>query len=177
MSTDLRSPHVAAGDATDGADATLPLSAGRIFLIGGASAVFVALSVTAQTYLSMLGHGHSFWRMLWWQLSVAGLWVLLAPLLVRLGARLQGVDAARSRTWATVLAASVLSIATHIILTAQFSIWLSPFVPVVVSDFTVAVRSQFESQFATDVLVLAMLLVVGRTAAISDRARRSELRE
>lgn len=161
----------------DTAESGVSLSTLRILLIGGAAAIFVALSVTAQTYLSMLGHGHSFWRMLWWQLSVAGLWVLLAPVLVRLGARLQGPTATHPRTWATVLAVSVLAIAAHIALTAQFSIWLSPFVPVVVSDFTVAVRTQFEGQFATDALVLAMLLVVGRTAAVSDRARRSELRE
>lgn len=172
-------PGVSRSDALarDAGDAPVSLSTRRVLLIGAACAVFVALSVTAQTYLSMLGHGHSFWRMLWWQLSTAGLWALFAPVLVRAGAMLQGADAARPRSWVMAVAAGVVSISAHIAITSQLSIWLRPFVPVVVTDFAFAVRSQFESQFATDVLVFAMLLVAGRTAAVSDRARRSALRE
>ena len=161
----------------DDAEAPALVSNGRVLLIGAVCAVFVALSVSAQSYLSMLGHGHSFWRILWWQLSTAGLWALFAPVLVRVGARLHDLSSVQRRTWALVAAAGLLAIAAHIAITAQLSIWLSPFQPVVVSDFAFAVRSQFESQFATDVLVFAMLLVVGRTAAVSDRARRSALRE
>ncbi|MGC4082318.1 MAG: sensor histidine kinase [Vicinamibacterales bacterium] len=162
---------------TEEIELSASLSTGRVLLIGGASAVFVALSVTAQTYLSMLGHGHSFWRILWWQLSVAGLWALFAPILVRVGARLHGTGANRPVTWLTVAVYGAGAIALHIVITAQLSIWLRPFVPVVVSDFLLVVRAQFESQFATDILVFAMLLVAGRTAAISERARRSALRE
>ncbi|MEQ1910772.1 MAG: histidine kinase [Vicinamibacterales bacterium] len=145
--------------------------------IGAACAVFVALSVTAQTYLSMLGHGHSFWRILWWQLSVAGLWALFAPLLVRIGAGLNAARRPHARTWAMVAGYGAITIACHIAITAQLSIWVKPFVPVEVSDFTTAFRSQFESQFATDILVFAMLLVLGRTVAVSDRARQLALRE
>lgn len=152
------------------------LSTGRVLLIGAACAAFVALWVTAQTYLSMLGHGHSFWRILWWQLSVAGLWALFAPVLVRIGARLQG-DATSRQTWLMAIAAAVLAIPAHIAITALLSLWLTPFLPVVVHGFGVALRGQVESQLAPDVLVFSMLLVVGRTAALSDRARRSALRE
>ena len=164
-------------DLRDDAEAPALVSNGRVLLIGAVCAVFVALSVSAQSYLSMLGHGHSFWRILWWQLSTAGLWALFAPVLVRVGARLHDMSKVQRHTWALVAATGLLTIAAHIAITAQLSIWLSPFQPVVVSDFAFAVRSQFESQFATDVLVFAMLLVVGRTAAVSDRARRSALRE
>ena len=153
------------------------LRSGRVLAIGFACAAFVALSVTAQTYLSMLGHGHSFWRMLWWQLSVAGLWAVFAPLLVRIGAGMHTSKATMARTWSMVAFYGVLTIAAHIAVTAQLSIWLRPFVPVEVSDFTTAFRSQFESQFATDILVFAMLLVLGRTVAVSDRARYLALRE
>jgi len=164
-------------DLRDDAEAPALVSNGRVLLIGAVCAVFVALSVSAQSYLSMLGHGHSFWRILWWQLSTAGLWALFAPVLVRVGARLHDMANVQRHTWALVAATGLLTIAAHIAITAQLSIWLSPFQPVVVGDFAFAVRSQFESQFATDVLVFAMLLVVGRTAAVSDRARRSALRE
>lgn len=164
-------------DKPDDPEATGALATGRILAIGSACAAFVALSVTAQTYLSMLGHGHSFWRILWWQLSVAGLWALFAPALVRLGASLQQTRVPVSRACAMVVGAGALAISAHTAIAAQLSIWLRPHVPVVVSDFGTAFRSQFESQFATDILVFAMLLVLGRTVAVSDRARRSALRE
>lgn len=164
------------GDAA-GTPPTDSLRTGRVLAIGFACALFVALSVTAQTYLSMLGHGHSFWRIFWWQLSVSGLWALLAPMVVRVGAGLHTSAPTRSRSWAIVAGYGTLAIATHIAITAQLSIWLSPFMPVVVSDFATAFRSQFESQFATDILVFAMLLVLGRTVAVGERARQLALRE
>ncbi len=167
----VESPHAASASQTDS------LRSGRVLAIGAACALFVALSVTAQTYLSMLGHGHSFWRILWWQVSVAGLWALFAPLLVRIGAGLHAARRPLARTWATIGGYAVLTIASHIAITAQLSIWVKPFVPVEVSDFTMAFRSQFEAQFATDILVFAMLLVLGRTVAVSDRARQLALRE
>lgn len=178
MTTRASSSHDAAeGSTHDDASLAVSLTTGRVLLIGAAVATFVALSVTAQTYLSMLGHGHSFWRMLGLQLSSAGLWALFAPVLVRVGARLVTQPVSGVRTWSILAAYGALSIAAHIAITAQLSIWLRPFVPVVVSEFSTAVRSQFESQFATDVLVYAMLLVAGRTAAVTDRARRSAIRE
>lgn len=178
MTAPIPSSVGTAADAVpDDASLALSLTTGRVLLIGAGVAIFVALSVTAQTYLSMLGHGHSFWRMLGLQLSSAGMWVLLAPVLVRLGAGLLTAPAGSPRTWAVVVAYGAVAIAAHIAITAQLSIWLRPFIPVVVTEFETAVRSQFESQFATDVLVFAMLLVVGRTAAVNDRARRSALRE
>ena len=152
-------------------------STARVLAIGFAAALFVALSVTAQTYLSMLGHGHSFWRMLWWQLSVSGVWALLAPALIRLGAWLHATRAPRHQVWATIAGYGALAIAAHLAVTAQLSIWLRPFLPVVVPDFVTAIRSQFEAQFATDILVFAMLLVLGRTLAVSDHAQQLALRE
>ncbi len=152
-------------------------STARVLAIGFAGALFVALSVTAQTYLSMLGHGHSFWRMLWWQLSVAGLWALLAPVLIRLGAWLHATRAPKHHVWATIAGYGAVAIAAHLAVTAQLSIWLRPFMPVIVPDFVTAIRSQFESQFATDILMFAMLVVLGRTLAIGDHAQQLALRE
>lgn len=169
-----------AADLPDEQGLTDPLSTGRVLAIGAASALFVALSVTAQTYLSMLGHGHSFWRMLWWQLSVSGLWALFAPPLMRLGASpADGVRAtdAGSAWWGRVIAYGVAAITAHIAITAGLALWLRPFIPVEVTAYSTALRSQFESQFVTDILVFAMLLVLGRTVAVSDRARRLALRE
>ncbi len=174
MSTPPLTSHA---DAVASASRSNSFSTARVLAIGFAGALFVALSVTAQTYLSMLGHGHSFWRMLWWQLSVSGLWALLAPVLIRLGAWLHVTRAPRHRVWATTAGYGALAIAAHLAVTAQLSIWLRPFLPVVVPDFPAAVRSQFEAQFATDVLMFAMLLVLGRTLAVGDHAQQLALRE
>ncbi len=170
---------VAAELSTDRESSDL-LSTGRVLAIGAACAVFVALSVTAQTYLSMLGHGHSFWRMLWWQLSVSGLWALFAPTIMRLGARPASGLAKRESSagwWLLVLAYGVVTITAHIAVTAGLALWLRPFIPAEVSVYTTALRAQFESQFVTDILVFAMLLVLGRTVAVSERASRLALRE
>ncbi|MGE3519927.1 MAG: sensor histidine kinase [Vicinamibacterales bacterium] len=154
------------------------LPASQILALGVPAAIVVALSVTAQTYLSMLGHGHSFWRILCWQMSVFGVWVFMAPPLARLGAGLQGGLRQLGRSsWLRVAAAGTLSISLHIVVTAYLAAWLRPFTPVVVTDPGQLLRSQFESQFATDLLVFTMLLVVGRTVAVGHRARQLALRE
>ncbi|MEQ1730349.1 MAG: histidine kinase, partial [Vicinamibacterales bacterium] len=170
-------PFTSRADADARAPRSSSFSTGRVLAMGFAAALFVALSVTAQTYLSMLGHGHSFWRMLWWQLSVAGLWAVLAPILIRLGAWLHATRAPRHQVWATIAGYGALAIAAHLAVTAQLSIWLRPFLPVIVPGFVDAVRSQFEAQFATDILMFAMLLVLGRTLAVGDHAQQLALRE
>jgi two-component system, LytTR family, sensor kinase len=173
-------PAAVAAELSTDRESSDSLATGRVLAIGAACAVFVALSVTAQTYLSMLGHGHSFWRMLWWQLSVSGLWALFAPTIMRLGARPSvGIRAAASPTqwWLLVLAYGVATITAHIAVTAGLAMWLRPFVPVEVTVYATALRAQFESQFVTDILVFAMLLVLGRTVAVSERASRLALRE
>ncbi len=159
------------------ADTLESWSTTRVLAIGAVCALFIALSVTAQTYLSMLGHGHSFWRMLLWQLSVSGLWALMAPALVRLGAAFHSSGTGARRAWLQVLAAALISIALHMAVTALVSLYLLPFVPVVVTDWLTAFRAQFESQFATDILVFTMLIGLGRVMAVNARANRLALRE
>lgn len=173
-------PAIVAAQLPTDRDTSDALATGRVLAIGAACAVFVALSVTAQTYLSMLGHGHSFWRMLWWQLSVSGLWALFAPIIMRLGARPAGAARTAGSSapwWLLVIAYGAATITAHIAVTAGLAMWLRPFLPAEVALYTTALRAQFESQFVTDILVFAMLLVLGRTVAVSDRARRLALRE
>lgn len=173
-------PATLAAELSTDRESSDSLATGRVLAIGAACAAFVAISVTAQTYLSMLGHGHSFWRMLWWQLSVSGLWALFAPTIMRLGAQpARDLRPVTSHTnwWMRVLVYGVVTIAAHIAVTAGLAMWLRPFIPVEVTVYTAALRAQFESQFVTDILVFAMLLVLGRTVAVSERASRLALRE
>jgi two-component sensor histidine kinase len=137
----------------------------------------MAVSVAAQTYLSMLGHGHSFWRILGWQLCVAGWWTVMAPVALRLGMRMPTSGPHVAGWWTRTAMWSALAIALHMCVTAELSLYLHPFVPAIVTDFGTALRSQFESLFVTDVLVVFMLLGIGRTRAVNDRARRLALRE
>ncbi len=53
--------------------------------IGCGAAIAVGTAVAAQVYLSMLGHGHAFLRMLGWHISELVLLGMTAPLTLRLG--------------------------------------------------------------------------------------------
>ncbi len=66
----------------------MPLSARMMWLIGAGGASLIALTISAQIYLSMLDHGHSFARMFAWQLCSWSVWALATPTVLRLGARL-----------------------------------------------------------------------------------------
>jgi two-component system LytT family sensor kinase len=154
-----------------------PISTRRVLALGLPSATLIALSVTAQTYLSMLTHGHAFWRMLLWQWCSWMLWVLLAPTVLSLGGSLSTARPRRFSRASTVASVGVLSIAAHLAFTAQLAVWVRPFMPFVADGFPKTFVAQFGTQFATDVLVYAMLLLLGNTMAVSDRARRLELRK
>jgi signal transduction histidine kinase len=153
------------------------VSTRRVLVLGLPTAAFVALSVTAQTYLSMLNHGHAFWRMLVWQLSSWILWALLAPTVLGVGASLSTAEPRRGSRVVTVAGLGLLMIAAHLAITAQLAAWVQPFRPVIAYGFPQAFVVQFGSQFATDVLVYAVLLLLGSTIAVSDRARRLALRK
>jgi signal transduction histidine kinase len=173
-----RPPAETRADDRDAAGLDVPISTRRVLAIGLPSAAFVALSVTAQTYLSMLNHGHAFWRILVWQLSSWMLWALLAPTVLSVGGSLSAAEPRRGRRALTVAGLGLLTIATHLAVTAQLAVWVQPFMPAVVATgFPPAFAVQFGSQFATDLLVYAMLMLLGSTIAVSDRARRLELRK
>src|SRR6476620_5281134 len=90
-----RGASEAAGEERDMSAIDAPMSTLRVLALGVPSAAFVALSVTAQTYLSMLDHGHAFWRMLVWQLSSWILWALLAPTVLSVGGSLSTAEPRR----------------------------------------------------------------------------------
>jgi signal transduction histidine kinase len=156
-------------------DATI--STRRVLALGLPSAAFIALSVAAQTYLSMLDHGHAFWRMLLWQLSSWVLWALLASTVLRAGGSLSAVQPRRFGRALTVVALGILLIAAHLAIIAQLAVWVQPFTPVVAYGFPRAFIAQFGTQFATDILVYTVLLLIGHTIAVSDGARRLALRK
>ena len=152
----------------------LPLPVGRVMAIGGGLAAILAVSVSAQTYLSMLGHGHSFRRILLWQLGAWGFWAVAAPFVLRGGAELTGSNrAARLR----VVALGIALFALHSVVATQLTLWIQPFVPVETYGFVDALTNQLPARFEIDLLTFGLLVVAGSALRTRHRAQRLELRE
>jgi LytS/YehU family sensor histidine kinase len=63
------------------------------------------------------------------------------------------------------------------VIAAQMTVWLHPFTPVAVYNFSQAWRISWRQSFAIDPLVYGLLIIGGSALAAYDRARRLELRE
>lgn len=137
----------------------------------------LALSISAQTYLAMRGHGHSFWRMLGWQFAAWSFWPMFTPLVCGLGGRLSVERPASTQRIAQVILLAIALIGVHTALAAQLALWFQPYTPTTAGDFTAALVALFGSQSVTDILVFLLLLFVGSTLAVSARARQLALRE
>ncbi len=99
--------------------------------IGIGIAAILALSVSAQTYLSMLGHGHSFRRILLWQLTAWSFWGFAAPFVLRWGAEFA---TRRRRRWSDrlrLLTPGAALLIVHSLICTQVTIWSQPFAPMV----------------------------------------------
>jgi two-component system, LytTR family, sensor kinase len=139
-----------------------------ISAIGAFAATFLALVSTLPTYFSMWTHGHSFVRMLAWQMSCWGIWAVVGPWIVRL----------RNRYGALRLVAlGVALTVVQAVISAQMTVWLHPFTPVATYDFQHAWNMTWRLSIAIDPLVYGLLIVAGTVLASYDRARRLELRE
>lgn len=137
----------------------------------------LALSISAQTYLAMLDHGHSFWRMLGWQFAAWLFWPVFTPLVCRLGGRLSAERPVSTQRVTQVVALATVLVGVHTALAAQLSLWFQPYTPVTSTGFTDALVGLFRSQSVTDILIFLLLLLVGSTLAVSAQARRLALRE
>ena len=143
----------------------------------GLGVIVIALAVSAQTFLSMLQHGHSFGRILLWQLGDWACWGLAAPFVLRSGARFAVAPRRDWRDSFHLLAIGVLLLIVHGILTTLFTVWLQPFAPSAAYTFTHAFVNQLPYRSATDLLLYVLLLVVGGALAAHHRARDLTLRK
>jgi two-component system LytT family sensor kinase len=140
-------------------------------------AALLALGISAQTYLSMLGHGHSFWRILVWQFSSWLFWALVASSVMRFSDRQfrLGPVTARRIGQATLVGAMLLVV--HMAASAELTVRLQPYVPVKTYSFADAFSMLFRSMFAIDTVVYVLLLVAGVAFHSYRRARYLEVRE
>ena len=152
-------------------------AAARIVALGVGLAAVLSLSVSTQTYLAMINHGHAFWRILVWQLAGWLFWALVAPWVVlRLGATL-GASSLTPRDYGRVAALAVPLTAAHLTVAAAVTVWLQPYVPVQSYTFGEAFGGFVQSHLIVDLLLYAGLVVGGRMLAMSEHARRLALRE
>lgn len=148
-----------------------------IIAAGSGLATVLALSIAAQTYLSMLGHGHSFRRMLVWQLTAWAFWACAAPFVLRGGAQFMARRPRTVHDSVRLVWLGALLLTLHSVLDAQLTIWIQPFVPVETHDFVDAWLNQLPARFVTDLLAYGLLVMLGGALWTYRRAQWLELRE
>ena len=154
---------------------TAPVSHRWALLLGASGASLIALTVAAQIYLSMLNHGHSFIRIAMWQLLSWSVWAAATPAVLRLGATLTGRPG-MAETALRVIATGLLIVCAHIVLASVATVWLQPYTPVETFRLGGALILQTLS-LPVDMLIYGLLLVIGASLAVYERARSLELRE
>jgi sensor histidine kinase YesM len=147
-----------------------------MWLIGAGGASVIALTVSAQIYLSMVHHGHSFIRLAAWQLCSWSVWAIATPSVLRLGARLSDRSDRGRRRSLTIVATGLTVTLLHVIVATIATVWLQPYVPVQVFSWEGALIIQTLS-VPGDVFVYGILLLIGSSVAVYHRARNLEIRE
>ena len=155
----------------------LPIRWWPVFAASCGLGLVLALSVATQTYLSMLGHGHSFSRMLVWQLVTWAFWSCVAPLVLQRGAQFVAQRPRRLVDVGRLVGLGALLLMVHSLIVAQCTIWIQPFVPVETYGLFEAWFYQLPVRFATDVLTYGLLVSVGGALWTYRRAQELEVRE
>ena len=147
----------------------------RLTLIAAAGATMLALMTATQIYLSMWTHGHSFLRMVVWQMASWAFWICGAPWILRIAGR-----GARLRV---LLPLGMALMLLHLVAAGLTTSWIKPLAVIgevhtgpsyslmdwieVAAPYTVLV----------DPVVFVLLVVGGRALAASERAWQLQLRE
>ena len=158
-----------------GAD-ILGVNARWVTLAGCGAGAAIGTAIAAQVYLSMLNHGHAFARMLVWQVSSWCFWGLAAVFVLRFGSGLS-IENGRSGRAARVALIGLAFCAAHLIVTAQLTVWVQPFLPMPAPTFSEAFAGQIASTLVVDLLVFGLLLAAGTALGARHRARALEQRE
>jgi two-component system, LytTR family, sensor kinase len=147
-----------------------------VTLAGCGAGAAIGTAIAAQVYLSMLNHGHAFTRMLAWQVSSWCFWGLAAVFVLRLGSGLS-IEHRRSGRAARVALIAAAFCVAHLIVTAQLTVWIQPFLPLPAPTFSEAFAGQIASTLMGDLLVFGLLLAAGSAIGARHRTRALERRE
>jgi len=147
-----------------------------VIAVAGAIAMVLAVSIAAQTYLSMIRHGHSFARMLAWQMTTWGFWAVAAPFVLRWGAGF----AHRPRSGRAALrlvALGVFLLAMHSAIATPLTLLIQPFAPIATDSFSDDWLAQVSTRFAADSLVYGLLILLGAALWAHRHAQDLEVRQ
>lgn len=152
-----------------------PLSTTALVLISAAGATALALMTATQVYLSMWDHGHSFVRMVLWQIALWAFWICSAPWILRL--------AGRGTRLRVLIPLGLALMLLHLLMAGLFTSWSVPFA-VVGQVYTGPRYSLVEWTrvaapyiMLVDPVVYLLLLVGGRALSATERAWQLQLRE
>jgi signal transduction histidine kinase len=152
-----------------------PLSTAAIVLITCAGAAALALMTATQIYLSMWTHGHSFLRMVAWQLVLWAFWGATAPWVLRL--------VGRGTRLAVLTPLGLLLVLLHLLAAGLATSWLRPFAFAgqpstgLESSLVDWIRMALPYILLPDPVVYLLLIVGGRALVSSERAWKLQLRE
>lgn len=124
-----------------------------------------ALILAMQTWLSMISHGHSPWRLLAHQLAVWSFWAAVTPLLITLTRRVP-VHPFVARNWLVHLGVAAVVVSIHIIYCVVLTIAIRP--------YDAMTQAKFERYFPTTLLA-SLPLEVALYAAVVATAQALEL--
>jgi hypothetical protein len=133
---------------------------------------FAALNAT-QVWVSMIDHHHSFPRILGYHLAVWGVWALLTPLVLRLGARLPLVPP-RATAVAVHLAAALAASAVHLVTWAVLTAALEPYDVRNPVGFAESFRMGLWLRAQLELLVYASLVAVAAALEVRRRLHQRE---
>lgn len=145
------------------------------FLVLGSATIVAAALVAGQTYLSMLHHGHDWWRLFLWQLLSWAFWALLTPWLMSRGEALGVLS--RLRWTMTNLALCGALVAAHISFSAIVLVWIQPYIPIERMGFARAVDYLQLPWAVVDAFIFWFLLALGKVLADQRNYRELAIRE
>jgi two-component system LytT family sensor kinase len=144
-------------------------------LVAGFWTLLAFVSAT-QIYVSMLAHGHSWWRLFGWQLSGAALWAALTPLVLWLGKHCPPVGDRWPFGLGAHLAASVAVAALRLVPLAWVKLVIDPYRPLSEpATWRQVYLSALGGSFVQDVLIYWAILAAGYAFALYRRQREREV--
>lgn len=150
---------------------------GWVLLAATTVALLAAILVSSQIQLSMIDHGHDWWRLFAWQLTGWGFWIFFATWLLRSGDRLMDRRTRRSFAFLREAGAALGLTLLHLPIVAAAFTLLQPYLPVDRYTFDESMVRAFRSWFHIDLLIYCLGVAVGYGWAGYRQARRAELRQ
>lgn len=148
----------------------------RVLPPSAMATILVALVVSTQIQLSMMDHGHDWWRLFLWQLGGFGFWVLAAPWVIASGVRWLRPESRPAFFLLREAGKALVLGFVHLPFVTTVFVLLQPYDPVATYSFQDALLRAFRTWPQIDILIYGTVVAVGCAVESHRRARRSELR-